>query len=230
MLNIYEDGTYLKNNPTWHQEDSPLKADWVKKIIYNNSLKIESLAEIGCGSGEILKSLSKTLDNNINYFGYEISPQAFDVCKKKENDKLNFFLKDLLNENKFFDVLLIIDVIEHIENYFDFLKKAKSKAKFKIFHIPLDLSVLNIIRDLPIKLKRKNVGHIHYFTKEIALDTLKLNGYKILDFFYTNTSAESPNASWKSKLLKIPRKLLFYINKDIAVKLLGGYSLMVLTE
>ena len=83
MLNIYEDGTYLKNNLTWHQEDSPLKADCVKKIIYNNSLKIESLAEIGCGSGEILKSLSKTLDNNINYFGYEISPQAFDVCKKK---------------------------------------------------------------------------------------------------------------------------------------------------
>jgi len=31
-------------------------------------------------------------------------------------------------------------------------------------------------------------------------------------------------------LLKIPRKILFFLNKDLAVRILGGYSLMILAK
>ena len=230
MQNIYTDGTYLKNNETWHQEDSLYKADWVRKIIEKNSLNLDTICEIGCGSGEVLKKLASQLKKNIKFSGYEISPQAFEICKQKEDINLNFFLKDLLNEDKSFDALLIIDVIEHIEDYFNFLRQVKVKAKYKIFHIPLDLSILNILRVNPISLKRKEVGHIHYFTKEIALESIKASGYKIIDYFYTNVSSGLPNQSLKSKFLKFPRKFLYLINKDFAVRVLGGYSLMVLAE
>jgi len=230
MQNIYTDGTYLKNNHTWHQEDSPFKANWIIKIIQKNSLNLSTISEIGCGSGEILKKLSDKLDKSIKFSGYEISPQAFAMCKQKENENLNFFLKDLLKEDKFFDALLVIDVIEHIEDYFNFLRQVKTKAKYKIFHIPLDLSILNILRVNPIKLKRKEVGHIHFFTKEIILDSLRESGFKIIDYFYTNVSSGLLNQSFKSKLLKFPRKFLYLINKDFTVRVLGGYSLMVLAE
>ena len=64
--------------------------------------------------------------------------------KKKTKKNLTFSNNDILKEkNKYFDIALIIDVIEHVEDYFYFLRKVKKKANYKIFHIPLDLSVLN---------------------------------------------------------------------------------------
>ena len=79
---------------------------------------------------------------------------------------------------------MAIDVFEHVEDYFGFLRKLREKAEYKIFHIPLDLSVQTVLRSSPIIKGRKSVGHIHYFTKETALETLKDTGYEIIDYFY----------------------------------------------
>jgi hypothetical protein len=125
---------------------------------------------------------------------------------------------------------MAIDVFEHVEDYFGFLRKLREKAEYKIFHIPLDLSVQIVLRSSQIIKSRKSVGHIHYFTKETALETLKDTGYSIIDYFYTRGAVELPNRGWKANLLKIPRKVGFSLNQDFAVRLLGGYSLMVLAK
>lgn len=230
MTQIYNDGTYLKNNPTWHEEDSPWKAKQIKKIIEKNALNSNRICEVGCGAGEILNQLSEQYSRK-EFYGYEVSPQAFDLCKKKSKTNLTFLFQDLLEENtECFDIVMAIDVLEHVENYLGFLRKLKEKAEYKIFHIPLDLSVQNVFRSSPIIELRRTVGHIHYFTKETALEALKDTGYEIVDYFYTGGSLELPNRRWGAKLLKIPRKLAFSINKDLAVRVLGGYSLMVLAK
>jgi len=54
---MYRSNEYLKNNPTWHVEDSPWKAKQILKIIGNNNLQPNSICEIGCGAGEILHQL-----------------------------------------------------------------------------------------------------------------------------------------------------------------------------
>lgn len=230
MSDIYSDGTYLKKNTSWHTEDSPSKASWIQKLINQNSLDPKNICEIGCDSGEILNQLSKHYEDNVKFFGYEISPQAFEICKKKSKSNLTFHLSDLLkNDDIYFDIVMAIDVFEHVDDYLGFLIKLKEKAKYKIFHIPLDLSVQTVLRSSPIITARKSVGHLHYFTKETALETLKDTGYEIINHFYTPGGLDLPNRNWKQKLLKIPRKLAFPLNKDLAVRLLGGYSLMVLT-
>jgi hypothetical protein len=75
--------------------------------------------------------------------------------------------------NAHFDIVMAIDVFEHVEDYFGFLRKLRGKAEYKIFHIPLELSVQSVLRSSIIIEGRKSVGHIHYFTKETALETLK---------------------------------------------------------
>jgi hypothetical protein len=131
----------------------------------------------------------------------------------------------------FFDIILVIDVLEHIEDYFSFLRSLRNRGTYKIFHIPLDMSVQALLRMSPILKSRENVGHIHYFTKETALAILKETGYEIIDYFYTPGSLElSSRQSFKSLLLKLPRKLGYSLNKDMAVRILGGYSLMILTK
>jgi hypothetical protein len=66
--------------------------------------------------------------------------------------------------------------------------------------------------------------------KETAIATLVDSGYDIVDYFYTAGSLELPRKTLKSKIATLPRKLLFTSNEDLAVKLLGGFSLLVLTN
>lgn len=232
MSNIYTDGKYLNNNPTWGVEDSPWKATQILKIFNRNSLQPYSVAEIGCGAGEILYNLSLFLDN-VKFSGYEISPQAFALTENRKKNNLDFYLDNLVdNPDIYFDIILCIDVFEHVEDYLGFLKKLKLKAKNHIFHIPLDISISSVLRSHPILNNREAVGHLHYFTKETALATLEYAGYKVIDCFYTPLAIELPRTqkSLKTSLAKIPRFLGFKLNSDLSVRLMGGYSLMVLTQ
>ena len=231
MKEIYENGTYREYNPSWHEEHSPWKAKQIIKIMDKNRLNPTRICEIGCGSGEILNQLSKTLDDGKEYFGYEISPQAFELCRKKSKDNLAYFFKDLLEENHMqFDVVMALDVIEHVEDYIGFLKKLKGKGDYKIFHIPLDLSVQAVLRPSRILKWRRSIGHIHYFTKETAIETLKDAGYEIIDYFYTAVYRQLSSRGWKTRLLNILRKSVFPINSDLTVRIFGSYSLLLLTK
>ena len=222
---------YLKNNTTWHVEDSPWKAGQIFKIIKQNALEPNQIVEIGCGAGEVLVQLQNlTKDRDINYEGYDISPDAFELSKGRANEKLHFFEEDLLSKkDAFFDLCLIIDVIEHVDNYIDFIKQCGKKATYKIYHIPLDLHVSALLRHRLIA-ARKSVGHIHYFTKATALATLDDSGQEILDYFYTPGNLELPGKSAKTKIANIFRKALYKLHPDFAVSVVGGYSLMVLTK
>jgi SAM-dependent methyltransferase len=230
MQTIYTDGDYLKRNERWHTEDSSWKASQVIKILERNAIRLSTICEIGCGAGEILSQLHARLPAGIKYYGYEISPQAHAMALPRAKQGLTFLLKDMLEEDVFYDVALIIDVIEHVPDFYGFLEKVKSKATYKIFHIPLDLSVQTVWRSKPILTGRKQVGHIHYFTKETALAALGDMGYSIIDHFYTAGMVEIPGKSFRTKLLSWPRRLFFGINPDFTARLLGGYSLMVLAK
>ena len=124
MKDIYNDDTYLNNNPTWHEEDAPFKASKIIKLLERNPIKFQTVCEIGCGGGGVLVQLEKKLHNVTNFFGFDISKDAINIAKKKETDKIRFNLKDIASKNEdcFFDLLLVIDVIEHVDNYFEFLE------------------------------------------------------------------------------------------------------------
>ena len=66
--------------------------------------------------------------------------------------------------------------------------------------------------------------------KETAIATLVDSGYEIIDFFYTAGSLDLPRKTFKSKMAVFPRKLMYKLNKDMAVRVLGGFSLLVLTN
>ncbi len=233
MRDIYKDGTYLKNHPNWHVEDSPWKADKVIRAINRNNLNPLTICEVGCGAGGVLHQLSTQLGAEKQFFGYEISPQAYAIAKTKSDKNLRFFLQDLFEvDDAFFDLVLAIDVIEHVEDYFGFLRNLKNKGTYKIFHIPLDLSARSVARGLELMDKRKAVGHLHYFIKDTALRTLEDTGYEIIDFFYTCDSIELPlrTQSYKAVTLRFLRKTLFRLHEDLTARLLGGFPLMVLAK
>lgn len=227
---IYQTGEYVERNPSYHVEDSSWKADQILKMIDKHALAPRSVGEIGCGAGEVLKQLQSKLTKETELFGYEVSPQAFDLCGARANDRLHFYCQDLLaGDAPHFDLLLCVDVFEHVEDYLGFLRQLRDKATYKIFHIPLDMSAQWVLRGKPILQGREQVGHLHYFMKDTALATLRDAGYETVDWFYTPGALVNPR-SLKSKLSILPRKLLSAISQDLTVRILGGYSLLVLAR
>jgi hypothetical protein len=169
------------------------------------------------------------LPDDVSFVGYEIAPQAFDLCKRRENERVRYYLKDLLQEEVSFDVVLAIDLIEHVEDCFGFLRKLRSKGIYKIFHFPLDLSAQAVLRGTPMR-QRESVGHLHYFTKDTAIAALVDTGYEILDSFYTPSGIDSAVISLKQLPASWARRAMSLVSSDITARLLGGYSLMVLAK
>lgn len=241
---LYTQGDYLNKQPTWHLEESPWKARAVLRMLQQHQLVPAKVCEVGCGAGEVIRLVQLGLPATCELYGYEISPQAFALCQARANEHLHFKLADLTQEQETcFDLLLVMDVFEHVEDYFSFLRALKSRAEYKIFQIPLDISVRTVLRDRLIDY-RKAYGHIHYFTKELALQALRDVGYEVLDWFYTMEDAELPPLHHASALRRLRRQLgqtkrrlghgidalLLKLMPDTAERIFGRWRLLVLAR
>jgi 2-polyprenyl-3-methyl-5-hydroxy-6-metoxy-1,4-benzoquinol methylase len=131
----------------YYSEDSPYKAAKIFQILEQNNLqlKIKSVADIGCGAGLIMDELSKKDEfKGVVFSGYDMNPRAIALAQRVcENKEIAFYAEDLLAEanQQYFDLLLVIDVIEHVPDYMGFAEKCSNKARYVIYHIPLDISV-----------------------------------------------------------------------------------------
>jgi 2-polyprenyl-3-methyl-5-hydroxy-6-metoxy-1,4-benzoquinol methylase len=227
---LYTSGQYAEKNPDWHVEESPWKAQQILRMLARHHLSPQTVGEVGCGAGEVLRQLQAGMDPACELWGYDISPYALELCSTRANARLHFKLADLSREpDVSFDLLLVLDVLEHLEDYFSFLRALQPKARYKVFHIPLDLSVQTVLRKNALLKRRDLHAHLHYFSKETALRTLADTGYQVLDAFYTPRSNEL-GTERVQKILNPVRRLLFALNADWAVRLLGGYSLLVLAS
>ena len=228
--NVYADGEYLKNNPHWHVDESPFKVGQIVQMLERNRLHPKTICDIGCGAGEVLRLLQERLCRETLFCGYDISPQALEMCTTRSNERLHFKLGDVSqDEDAFFDLMLVLDVIEHVDDYFGFLNAIRPKSTFKIFHIPLDLSVQTVLRKRGLLKRRELHRHLHYFTKQTAIETLKDCGYTPVDYFFTAHSLVC-GTELGQRIARLPRTICFALHQELTARILGGYSLLVLAK
>lgn len=225
---IYKGTEYLAKNPSWHVEESPFKAKYILQILERHKLSPATICEVGCGAGEVLRQLQGRMDSQHEFWGYDISPVAHQLSESRANEKLHFILAEFPKGGRY-DLLLALDVVEHVEDYFAFLRSIQPIARYKLFHFPLDISVQAVIRKNGMLKRRLDHAHLHYFTKELALQGLIETGYEICDYRYLPRSNEI-GPSLLQKIFRLPRAALYALHRDFAVRFLGGYSFMVLTR
>lgn len=151
----------------------------------NNIKPNETVLDIGCGKGELAFDLAKKarsvvgIDNNEKII--EIAKDRFSAFNIKYI--LGDVVKDLPGEK--FDVLILSNVLEHIENRVDFLNKIKVLGNRILLRVPM------INRDW-ITLYKKELGlewrldgghFIEYtletFKKELNQAGLSIENYSI---------------------------------------------------
>lgn len=224
----YLSGEYLQKNPTWDDEDSAWKAGKVMEIMQRNNLRSNSIVDVGCGAGGVLGAIRKA-NPTVELHGFEIAPDASRFWQQYADSGINFVVGDFLElRSPRFDTLLVLDVIEHVPDPFEFLSRLLDRAEHFVFHIPLDLSAVSVAREKPLLYVRDKVGHIHYYTKGLALELLAECGYDVLDWDYTGAAFTAPKPNLRTRLARFPRRVLYALNRDLGVRLLGGDTLMVL--
>lgn len=226
----YTDGTYLKENPEWDRQDSVWKANLVLNLLGSHRIHPKSVCELGCGTGDIIVHLKKSLTST-SICGFDVSPQLGGFWKEHKDAQagVEFHLADFHAANKEqYDVLLICDVFEHVRDPFTFLENSRRHARYFVFHIPLDLSASAVARGVPLMRAREKVGHLHSYTKDLALATLRETGYEIVEWRYTRASLCSPARSIRTRAASLARRFAYWLHKDLGVRLLGGETLLVL--
>lgn len=88
--------------------------EYIDNHIKNHGVR--NVAEVGCGDGKILYELSH--NKNIGFEGYDLSKKAIMFAKAYSEgmDNLNFYDFEFGKSNKKYDVILCVEVLEHISD------------------------------------------------------------------------------------------------------------------
>lgn len=224
----YLSADYIAHNPSWDVEDSPWKAGKVRELLDANRIVPQSIVDVGCGAGNVLVQL-KGAYPAARLTGYDIAPDAERFWGSARALDVNLMTGDFLDSDvPVQDVLLLLDVVEHLQDPFAFLARLRGRANHYVFHFPLDLSAISVLRESPLLLVRNKVGHVHYYTRGLVLALLAECGYRVIETRFTGAAFNAPGRGWKTFLAQIPRRIAFALNHDWGARLFGGETLMVL--
>lgn len=224
----YHDGGYLARNPTWDDQDAPWKAARALAVLRDCDLSPTSIADVGCGAGGVLAALHAAFPDAA-LEGYDVAADAERFWSHPRSLGIELRVGDFLAlSRRSYDLILLFDVLEHLADPFAFLGRLRGRARRYLFHFPLDLSALSVLRERPLLHVREKVGHVHYYTRGLAHALLEDCGYRIVESRYTGAALTAPQRGLRARLAALPRRLGYAVAKDFSVRLLGGETLMVL--
>ena len=187
-----------------------------------------TVAEIGCGAGGILAGLRAGFPDSVRFEGFDIAPAAIALAAKRETARLAYHCEDLTRSGRRFDVLLCIDVFEHVENPYEFLRTIRGIAPIIVFNIPLEMHLAGILINHQLW-TRRHYGHLHFYTAAVAFETLKECGYAVVSHRYISRLMDLPRSA-SEYLFWLPRKALSLFSPEFSARTLGGTSLLVIAK
>ena len=146
MADRYDDGSYLKQNVRWHQEDGPYKAGLVMQMLRRGKLKFNTCADVGCGAGFVTSILAETFADK-KFYGFDTSRDAARFWTDNAATNLTFSSRNIRDVQEVFDLVLCLDVFEHVDDYIGFLRELRKRGLQFIFNVPLDLNVAKLVTE-----------------------------------------------------------------------------------
>ncbi|MGH1404448.1 MAG: bifunctional 2-polyprenyl-6-hydroxyphenol methylase/3-demethylubiquinol 3-O-methyltransferase UbiG [Alphaproteobacteria bacterium] len=138
---------FSKDSPQWWDEDGPFKPlhrlnpvrmEYIKRTICNHynkdfndiqALQNLNILDIGCGGGLVCESLARM---RANVTGIDADPHAIQAAKDHaiESDlDINYINDDAENIDEQFDVVLALEIIEHVSDVAAFITLCHKRLK-----------------------------------------------------------------------------------------------------
>lgn len=154
----------------------------VNELCEKYDLNTNSILEVGAGYGFFLEELvnQKTFTRVV---GTEASDSLFETSKNKKYDIYNGIL-EYLTFDETFDFVASFEVLEHVFNPIDFLKKINSllneKGVLLISFPNYDGFDIGMLREKSDAIDHE---HLNYFNEKSIRLILEKTGYKVLDIY-----------------------------------------------
>lgn len=227
---FYLSDEYIKKNPSLDIEESPWK---VRKIIpliddfihfFNYEIKI---LDVGGGAGLILKEISKYIDNMygilVNQYALDLSPGMLKIQIRNNPDIIKALNEDVCTTSlgeKEIDLILMIDVLEHIPNPILALEEMKRISRFIIFKVPLEdnfcMKIYNLLtRGKQRKRAIENWGHINVYNFFTLKNQIEKHTGPIINYAFTNVFDSGLIGEHENKEIALLRKIHHFLGRFI---------------
>jgi len=202
---------------------------WKAEVMLNvmpEDLKAESILEIGCAEGTILNEISKKKGIK-RAVGVDLS-KSFTMQGEKSYPDIEFINKDFMDagfKEKEFELAILSDVIEHVEDYRSFLKKTATVSKNVVFKIPLERCLYSRLFKPPGP--KHPSGHLHSFSVRECRSILEEQGLTIVKYSVEIAPLNLMLGSGKNPVIDRciggVDKIIRLIPKRILFMLVGGH-------
>jgi SAM-dependent methyltransferase len=228
-VNLYLSGKYGLQHDTWHIHDAANKVKDILPAMFSiiDGLDRQKLriADVGSGAGGVSANLIERLsqikpDVALNVTGFEISSYAIEIGR-------NMFPGLDLKQKFFeasdgpFDIVLFVDVLEHLENPWQMLRLARETSEFMVVRQPL-LDNFSTFRHNNYKNQRETWGHISYFNYQSFLDMAQSTGWEPVKTDLVASWELAENIGQKPSPANA---LMTKLNRTLASFLLSGFYL-----
>ena len=218
---------YKKSEREWRELCAKEKSDHILTLCQNK--EFNRVLEIGAGEGAVLQELSNRCFSQ-ELYALEISDSAIDSINNRDIPQLKeaglFDGYDTKYQDKYFDLVVLSHVIEHVEHPRLLLYEARRIAKYVFVEVPLEDN--HSMRD---NFKFDKVGHLNYYNPKTIKFLLQSSGLRVIKQSTLNPSKEV----FKFQQGKIG--LIKYYIKEIMLKLFPNaapniftYQSFILTE
>jgi ubiquinone/menaquinone biosynthesis C-methylase UbiE len=235
--NIYASGEYIRNNPTLDVEDTPWKLEKIlpalDNFIKDSIMKDIKLLDVGGGAGLILDGVSDYLrDENINVKKYalDLSKEMLQIQKENNPDMITLLeggIEKTSFRDKEIDLVLMVDVLEHVSDPVAALKELNRISKYVIFKVPLEdniyYNMLNFFKRGGLRRYIINkVGHINSYNFAKLRDEIIYYTGQILSYRFTDVFAFYLSEDYHRQLLARERilysfgKLTFFLSPQLS--------------
>ncbi len=186
-----------KDSYQWHHNEGensfPYIFNSLKQILDNNRNQSLMHLDLGCGNGFLTNKISKFFKET---HGFDVSESGIEIAKRNSDQNTKFFQTNLNLENikeDSYNVVTLIEVIEHVYDPENFLKLIKSKMK-KDSKIIISTPFHGYLKNLAISLMNKFDhhfdplwlhGHIKFFSKKTLLKIMNKNGFRVSKVIYS---------------------------------------------
>ena len=174
---IYNDGSYLQNNPDAHVSDSFFKFTQLLPLLDTiaSPEKDFCILDIGGGAGVLGHLVSLYFHHrNLNVRTTAVDVSTSMLAMQKVN---NPFITEIIAGDAAtafiggarFDLTLAIDVFEHMPDYHLALQAIQKGSKWLVCNMPIERNLVDILRNICMRNRyyaeqTRSIGHLHFFS------------------------------------------------------------------
>lgn len=153
------------------------------KFFVDNVSASDNVLDIGCGNGALIYDVAKKVKNAV---GIDIENKNIEKAKRKHSvQNIKYIVGDATRDlgAEKFDVIILSNVLEHIEHRVEFLKNIKHIAKKYLIRVPMyDRDWIPLLKKEMGLEWRLDLTHYLEYTREVFETEIREAGYDIKYF------------------------------------------------